>query len=408
MDFGDGTYRYVRKSYSAVLSCSSYGSQKRLQRLELRGPGYAVTARTVVQRLDPDAIARQEQSMLSAVMNAERIHPLEPVQQPADPPLPISMQHDFRIARCAELMCRRKLPSKQLVVVDLPVDRNDDSAVFAHERLACALGQIENAQSPVPDIDTGTGPIALLIGPPGCERAQCRVRRPEWHATTRAYMTEQAAHLFNSEQTNLIPSNRPAGQGRLDNMGIERPAELGSDRQLQFVPDDRKARGLQVGPQLTLTHSLTWNLLGDELHDGPRRASRSGVGQQNRSRPAALGAFRYLKEDVRIGQMFNDVSAYDEITLQCQQVLIRALEVIGNPPSEWIASPAELDRARLGRYPVNSTSGKTSCSISSFVATPLSDVYYVFGSPPREITFLADLYTGYWYRNESLTRASVQ
>src|SRR5205085_10710910 len=103
-----------------------------------------------VQRLHSDRVARQPQyrRLSSFIEETERVHPIEPLEQPSAPFFP-SVNQDLCVRAGAKLMTADlELASEIEVIVQLAV-KNDPNAVgLVRHRLRPAL-QVDDAEAPV-------------------------------------------------------------------------------------------------------------------------------------------------------------------------------------------------------------------------------------------------------------------
>jgi hypothetical protein len=164
-------------------------------RLELGGEREAVGEHGIVERLDPEPVARQHQRARGVVPDGEAEHSLEVVEGVGPAGLP--RVHDrFGVRARAEHVSRRGQPRGQLaIVVDLAVERDPDGAILARHRLAARL-EVDDAQPADAERGGTADDEALVVGAP--------VRDPIGHALedallgasvrSRQHVADDAAH----------------------------------------------------------------------------------------------------------------------------------------------------------------------------------------------------------------------
>ena len=122
----------------------------------------AVIEQRVVQRLDAQPVARQEQGLAVAVPEREGEHAAKAVDAGLAPGLP-GVDDDFGVAAGVEHVAERlQLRDQFLVVVDLAVEDDAHAVVFVVERLL-AGGQVDDRQAPVPQADARLDMQAALV-----------------------------------------------------------------------------------------------------------------------------------------------------------------------------------------------------------------------------------------------------
>ncbi len=105
----------------------------------------AVGQQRVVQRLDAEPVAREEQRLLVAVPQREREHAAEALDAALAPRLPRVHDHFGVAARAEGVPERRQLGDQLLIVVDLAVEDDDDAAVLVVQRLLAGR-QVDDRQ----------------------------------------------------------------------------------------------------------------------------------------------------------------------------------------------------------------------------------------------------------------------
>src|SRR5262249_38046751 len=117
------------------------------QRLDLRSEVHAPADYSVVQRLDADAIARQQQGSRPLVPDRQTEHAAEP-RDGIRSPLLIGVDDRFRVGGRVEAMSGRLELAPQLAeVVDLAVEDDPDRPILVVNRLMPGR-QVDDAQTP--------------------------------------------------------------------------------------------------------------------------------------------------------------------------------------------------------------------------------------------------------------------
>src|SRR5437667_609268 len=116
------------------------------QRFGLRCKDQAVREVRIVERLDAEPVAREEESMPTRIPERQGKHPVEPVNE-ALSLFFVEMNHDLGIGSRHELMPFRAEPLTKLVeVVDLPIKNNPDRSVLVRDRLAPRI-EVDDGES---------------------------------------------------------------------------------------------------------------------------------------------------------------------------------------------------------------------------------------------------------------------
>src|SRR4029077_12777564 len=116
----------------------------RNQRLYLRGEAQHVTVIGIVKRFDAVWIACKKDRVLLLVPNPECVHATEIVAH-SRALGGIEMKQHLRIRLCAkDTSCSFELSSQRLVVVNLPIEGDDEFAIGAFHRLRCAIGEVDD------------------------------------------------------------------------------------------------------------------------------------------------------------------------------------------------------------------------------------------------------------------------
>src|SRR5207302_11261533 len=118
----------------------------------------------VVERLDPEAVARAEEPAPRFVPERERPHAVEALHA-AFAPLAVGGEDDLGVSRAAEAVALRFELAPQLsVVVDLAVVNQLERAVLARERLVSRLAQVDDREPAKAERDTLGGIGAGAVG----------------------------------------------------------------------------------------------------------------------------------------------------------------------------------------------------------------------------------------------------
>ena len=134
------------------------------QRVELGREGELAGDVAVVERLDPEAVAREHEAPFACVPHRDREHPAQPLPQ-LRTPLLVAVREHLGVAARVESMSRAlELVHQLAVVVDLAVLDDDDRAVLVRDRLVAA-GQVDDRKPPRGDPDRPVEMRALGVGP---------------------------------------------------------------------------------------------------------------------------------------------------------------------------------------------------------------------------------------------------
>ena len=116
------------------------------QRLQLRAEGERALVPGVVERLDAQVIAREEDLAAAAVPQSEREHAGDALEEPRPPRLP-AVDQDLAVALRGKEMPRvGELAPQRAEIVDLAVEHDGDRAVGRHERLLAARESITDSR----------------------------------------------------------------------------------------------------------------------------------------------------------------------------------------------------------------------------------------------------------------------
>ncbi len=135
------------------------------QRLELGGEGERALAQAVVERLDPEAVAGEQQALLALVPDRHREHAAQPLGE-ALAVLLVEVDEHLGVGGGAEAVAAAlELTAQLAVVVDLAVLDDDDAAVLVGDRLIAA-GEVDDRESPHRQRHAVSGKAALAVRPP--------------------------------------------------------------------------------------------------------------------------------------------------------------------------------------------------------------------------------------------------
>jgi hypothetical protein len=123
----------------------------------------AVRKLRVMKRLDPEAVAREEQGLAITVPQREREHAPEALDALLAPLLPGVNDHLGIALRAEDVAQGRELGDQRLVVVDLAVEDHHDAAVLVVERLLSG-GEVDDRKPPVTEPEARLQVHAALVG----------------------------------------------------------------------------------------------------------------------------------------------------------------------------------------------------------------------------------------------------
>src|SRR5262245_23245374 len=191
-----------QKTYRRIVVGFHLDAGKREQPFDLRSENEIAVWRGVIERLDPQPVARAEEATAPPVPDRKSIHPLQSLQA-IFAPMQIGLQQHFRIGVGIEAVTARfQLRPQFPEVVNLAVENYPGRAVGRGHRLKPAIRQIENRQTAMPESDARVG---VRIPPPGMARERVfegAVFDPTEHKAfaVRAAMRLQIIHLLQSRQ----------------------------------------------------------------------------------------------------------------------------------------------------------------------------------------------------------------
>ncbi len=152
---------------------------KQAQRLQLRAERQRAIVPPVVERLDAEMVAREEQLAPATVPQREREHAGQPVEHPRAPGLPAVDQHFAVALRDEDVSGGRELVPQCAEIVDLAVEDDGDRAVGGDERLVAAC-DVDHRQPAKAESDRSVEEETVVIGAAmrkrGRHRRQCRAR----------------------------------------------------------------------------------------------------------------------------------------------------------------------------------------------------------------------------------------
>ena len=133
-------------------------------RLDLRAEDQAVLGPRVVERLDPDPVARQQELAADAVPEREREEPAEALHAARAPRL-VGVDDDLRVAAPPEAVPERlELPAEPLVVEHLAVVDELDRAVLVRDGLGAGGRQVDDPEAPRDEPDGAILEDGALVG----------------------------------------------------------------------------------------------------------------------------------------------------------------------------------------------------------------------------------------------------
>ena len=185
---GDGTQLNARNSSSASRSTSPWGSASSSDaNVEL------AAERAVVERLDPEAVAREHELPRARVPDRDREHPAQPLPE-ARAPLLVAVREHFGVAAGAKDVPGTPEVVPQLaVVVDLAVLDDDDRAVLVRDRLVAAR-QVDDREPAGGDADALVRVHALGVGAAMEERLRHRTQPVDVERRVRGRDPADPAH----------------------------------------------------------------------------------------------------------------------------------------------------------------------------------------------------------------------
>ncbi len=163
-----GEERLVPLVEIPLLEVVANGAQVRLARAEdprLAREREPCACAAVVERLDPEAVARGEQRSPFRVPDCERPHAVEPLDA-ARSPFAVAGEQDLRVGlRPEDVTFAAKLLAKLEVVVDLAVEDQLVAAVVARERLEARVGEVDDREPEVAEADAVVAEDTAAVGP---------------------------------------------------------------------------------------------------------------------------------------------------------------------------------------------------------------------------------------------------
>ena len=154
------------------------------QRLGLRGEAQGPAIVGIVERLDAERIAGQQEPALPRIPQAEGEHAAQRLDH-GRAALLVELQHHLGVGVGTEATALGfELGLELAVIVDLAVEGDGERAVGAVHRLRAALGKIDDGEPPVGEADPAVGrqPVAAAVG---AARRHAGVHAPELGAIDR-------------------------------------------------------------------------------------------------------------------------------------------------------------------------------------------------------------------------------
>ncbi len=135
------------------------------QRLCFARPDHAVPIAVIVERLDTEGIACQQQSLLAGIPDSESKDAVE-TRDTVITPLLVSMNNDLRVGLCREdVSLGLQLAAQLWKVIDLAIEHHPDHSVFAWDWLMATL-DIHDAEASDPEGDSPFDILPLVIRAP--------------------------------------------------------------------------------------------------------------------------------------------------------------------------------------------------------------------------------------------------
>jgi hypothetical protein len=144
------------------------------ERFHLRRKQQLASGLAVVERLDAETVAREEQAPRVRIPERDREH-AEQARERLDTPFFIQMDDDLAVRFGAEGVLAPQRAPQILVVVDLAVDGHDDGPVFVGDRLPAALG-VHDRQPAEDEVDRVREQQLFVVG---AAQAQLPAHRPQ-------------------------------------------------------------------------------------------------------------------------------------------------------------------------------------------------------------------------------------
>ncbi len=142
------------------------------ERRDARGEGEGPAGMVVEERLLAEAVPREPETLLVAIVDRERELPDQPVEGRGTPPLP-GPEKDLRVGARPEFAgAQPQLGAQVLEVVDLAVVADGVAATGGAHRLAARLAQVEDREAAVPERRLALALEPLPVGPAPPERLE--------------------------------------------------------------------------------------------------------------------------------------------------------------------------------------------------------------------------------------------
>src|SRR6266508_2649874 len=132
-------------------------------RLQFRGKEQLAVVLGVVERLDPEAVAREQKLTAAYVPDGEAEHAAKPLDA-ARAEVFVEMDDGFGVAvRAEDVTVALEVAAQFAVVVDLAVEDDPDGAILVRDGLVAAI-QVDDAEAPHADGDAVPDVHALIVG----------------------------------------------------------------------------------------------------------------------------------------------------------------------------------------------------------------------------------------------------
>ena len=134
------------------------------ERLQLRPERELVVGQAVVQRLDPEAVASENQAVTARVPDRDREHAAQRMHK-IEAPLLVQVYENFGVAVGREpVPCLLEFPTESPVVVDLPVLHHAVPPIFVRDRLV-AVFEVDDREPPHGKADGPVDRDAFAVRP---------------------------------------------------------------------------------------------------------------------------------------------------------------------------------------------------------------------------------------------------
>ena len=155
--------------------------RQRHQRLQLGTKGEAAILFGVIERLDPDRIARKRQATLLAIPDGDGEHAVQTGPRIVAP-FAIGRQDRLGVAvRVKAVATPRQILAQRRVVVDFTVEDDGKTTVGRFDRLMSAR-DVDDAEPPHPESEIAIDQHAFIVGTAMADRVALRRDRIARHA----------------------------------------------------------------------------------------------------------------------------------------------------------------------------------------------------------------------------------